>query len=85
MRTEYINSLVVYFDDDEIGVLCTLSEKLKRQCNQVGLKRPFTSDEAEVVDRIYNLFDHKKQEKTTADETTHEVPGVGANHRGKVR
>ena len=85
MRTEYINSLVVYFDDTEIEDLCTLSEKWKKQCNQVGLKRHYTPDEEEIIDRLYTLFDRKKTDKETQNANTQEIPVVGTGGRGKVR
>jgi hypothetical protein len=71
MRTEYINSLVVYFDDDEIVFLKTLSDKLKKQAHTVGLKKQYTPDEREIIEKIYDLFDRADDKPNSQTVTVH--------------
>lgn len=70
MRADYINSLMVYFDDIEIETLRGLASKLKKQSERVGLKKDYTPDEIELIGMLDGLFKQEKQEAraTSSDE-----------------
>jgi hypothetical protein len=58
MRVEQFSSLAIYFDDEEIPALHKLSETLKSEAFKIGLKKVFSEDEKDLIEKLYEMFDH---------------------------